>query len=100
MPRLWKVVNEDIRCALVDVKLRTIALAVIDPPYNIGHPYTDHDDRMKAEAYRGWVKSWMCDIKPKLKDDASIYFFIPDEWVSEVDIMMKCDYGFTKRRDL
>ena len=74
-------------------------LAVADPPYNNGSAYDAAiDDNKSYDAYMEWTRSWLTQVMAATTDDASVWVFIPDEWVSELDMMMRKDFRLHKRR--
>jgi site-specific DNA-methyltransferase (adenine-specific) len=73
-------------------------LAICDPPFNIGQEYAGCSDNMTRDRYMEFSRQWMRCVHGALKDGGTMWIFCPDEWVSELDIMARSGFGFTKRR--
>jgi DNA modification methylase len=75
-----------------------VDLVVIDPPYNYGIDYGDHfDDDRPTEEYLTWARKWLSQIRSVLTKTGSFWMFMPDELVSEMDVICKTEFGFHKR---
>ena len=70
-------------------------LIVADPPYNIGVPYFNHNDRMKPVEYLDWCRKWLSGLYRKLEDGGSFYLFSGEWFASELDVLCK-RVGFKK----
>lgn len=76
----------------------SIALAVTDPPYNYGVEYGDHyDDDRPRDEYLAWARQWLAQIVRVLTETGTFWLFMPDELVSELDVMCKAEFGLHKR---
>ena len=73
-------------------------LAIVDPPYNQGEVYDNYDDKKPREEYLQFTREWMEVVSKALVSHGSLWIFAPDGWVSELDLMARNDFGFTKRR--
>jgi DNA modification methylase len=76
----------------------SVALVCTDPPYNYGINYGDHfDDDRPTTVYLDWARLWLAQIYRVLSDTGSFWLFMPDELVSEIDVICKSDGHFHKR---
>ena len=71
-------------------------LAILDPPYNMGKDYEAHKDKMKVPDYLMWLQDRVLRVKKALSEFGSMWIFINDGLVSEVDMQVKA-LGFHKR---
>ena len=58
----------------------SIDLVFADPPFNIGYDYDIYDDRLEAEAYLDWTRSWGREVVRALKPDGTFWLAIGDEY--------------------
>jgi site-specific DNA-methyltransferase (adenine-specific) len=76
----------------------SVPLVVTDPPYNFGIDYGDHyDDDRPREVYLAWAQQWLTQIVRVLTETGTFWLFMPDELVSEIDVMCKSGLGLHKR---
>ncbi len=69
----WKVLHGD--CAHWLAKLdETVDLTFLDPPFNQGKEYEDHDDNLPETAYWDWMGEICRQIYMKSSLGGSIYF--------------------------
>lgn len=73
-------------------------LLVCDPPYNYGVEYDSAiaDNRPYAE-YLGWTQDWLGAAHAALHPHGALWVFIPDEWVSEIDLYCRKELKMTRR---
>lgn len=67
----------------------SVELVLTDPPFNIGLEYDLYKDRKGYEEYQIWCNKWLLECNRILKPHGSIYVWIGDEYVSEINILMK-----------
>jgi site-specific DNA-methyltransferase (adenine-specific) len=70
------IINEDIFTTR-RVRPKSIDLVVTSPPYNVGIPYGNHDDRITYDEYRDFSKRWMTRCHRWLRDDGRFCLNIP-----------------------
>ena len=58
----------------------SIDLVFADPPFNIGYDYDVYDDRLEAQAYLDWTRSWGREVVRALKPDGTFWLAIGDEY--------------------
>jgi DNA modification methylase len=75
---------------------KSVALAVSDPPYNIGQAYDKHQDNMRPADYFSWCGEWLSGLYRVLQVNGAAWVFINDDNVSEMDVLAK-KIGFVKR---
>jgi len=75
-------------------------LIVADPPYNFGMPYEAYDDNKSYEAYMKWTDQWLGAALSRLAPHGSMFIFVPDEWVTEIDYKCTHHYQLYKRRHI
>lgn len=73
-------------------------LMIADPPYNFGQPYDAYDDNKSYDEYMAWTKKWLTAGVDLLHKHGSLWVFVPDEWVSEIDLLCRKDLKMYKRR--
>lgn len=73
-------------------------LIVADPPYNQGMEYDAVTDNKPAEEYLAWSAEWIGAAADALDRYGSMWIFVPDEWVSEIDLMCRKQFRLYKRR--
>src|SRR5262245_36285331 len=77
---------------------KSVQLIIADPPYNRGMDYDSCDDKKSYEQYMLWTRTWMVEAVRLLHPHGAFWLFIPDEWVSEIDIMARHELKLHKRR--
>lgn len=75
-------------------------LIIADPPYNFGHPYDAYDDNKSYQQYMAWTTEWMTAAVQALDKNGSMFVFVPDEWVSEVDMLARHTLKMYKQRQI
>lgn len=71
-------------------------LCIADPPYNLGQAYDAYEDRKTVDQYVDWARNWLSGIWRCLHSHGTLWVFINDGLVSEVDTTAK-QLGFHKR---
>ena len=74
-------------------KSSSVDLIFADPPFNIGIKYDLYKDNLSYNDYKLWSQSWIMECHRLLKSNGSIYIAIGDEFVSEINIILK-ELGF------
>lgn len=81
--------NQVLRC----LPPQSIDLAVIDPPYNLSKTYaTSQFKSRSSEEYESLVDSWLANVQPLLKPNASLY--VCSEWRSSASIQRVLERRF------
>lgn len=75
-------------------------LIVADPPYNQGEEYDAYEDNLGYDEYMAWTQKWMKAAVDALDRHGSLWVFVPDDWVSEVDILARKTFKLYKRRHI
>ena len=73
-------------------------LVIADPPYNQGAPYGAYDDNLSYNEYMYWTRKWVGAAASVLDPHGSMWIFVPDEWVSEIDVLAKREFKLHKRQ--
>jgi DNA modification methylase len=73
-------------------------LIIADPPYNYGQAYDAYDDKKSYDEYMSWTKAWMSAAAQALDPTGSMWIFVPDELVSELDVLAKHTLKLHKRQ--
>lgn len=81
--------------AFMALKKYPADLIVMDPPYNYGQEYAGYNDR--DPAFQSNLRKWLRDCTNYLKPNGSLWVFIPDEWVSFVDLSVRTEMMMTRR---
>jgi len=66
-----------------------VDLVFADPPFNIGIKYDNYNDGRSYEDYYSWSEEWIAQTCRLLKKTGSIYVAINDEFVAEINIILK-----------
>lgn len=74
-------------------------LAVCDPPYNLGQAYANYNDNKPLGDYLAWTEEWVAAVRQALHPHGSMFVFINDHLVSELDVLIK-RMGFHKRSQI
>lgn len=87
LSKLNNIINQTINGYSFEIMKRLpdnfVDLALIDPPYNINKKYDGMDfKKMPDDDYQTYTQKWIDLIKPKLKDNASLYVF--SDWATSV----------------
>ena len=75
----------------------SIDLVFADPPFNIGYDYDIYDDRLEAEAYLDWTRSWGREVVRALKPDGTFWLAIGDEYAAEMKVLFHRELGLSLR---
>lgn len=67
----------------------SVNLIFTDPPYNIGIKYDSYDDNKSDREYISWCEKWLKECCRLLKQTGSIYVVIGDEYVAEINLILK-----------
>ena len=82
--------------ALKKVKDKSIDLLIVDPPYNLNKSFHGNTfNKMQDDEYYVYTEKWIKAIKPKLKENASIY--VCCDWRSSLVIGGILDKHFILR---
>lgn len=73
-------------------------LVIADPPYNFGQPYDAYKDTKSHTEYMNWTRQWVGAAANVLAPHGALWIFVPDEWVSEIDVMAKREFKLYKRQ--
>jgi site-specific DNA-methyltransferase (adenine-specific) len=86
----------DAYAALKKIKDKSIDLLIVDPPYNLDKNFHGNGfKKLKNDAYAEYTEKWIKEVKPKLKDNASIY--VCCDWKSALVIGSVLDKHFILR---
>ncbi len=86
---LNEIICGDCTLVLKTIPSDTVDLIFADPPYNIGLKYDSYKDKKTDEEYLQWCEKWIEECIRILKNNGSIYIAIGDEYVAEVNILLK-----------
>lgn len=68
---------------------KSVDLVFADPPFNIGINYDKYNDNLSYKEYYNWSNKWIKECYRLLKNNGSIYIAINDEFVAEVNLILK-----------
>jgi len=71
----------------------------LDPPYNLGVKYADHDDAMTPAAFLTWAAGWLGECARVLKPTGSLWVMMSEEFVSEVKVLAEGRFGLVYTGD-
>lgn len=75
----------------------SIDLVFADPPFNIGYDYDIYDDRLAADAYLDWTRSWGREVVRVLNPDGTFWLAIGDEYAAELKVLFHRELGLSLR---
>jgi len=81
-----RLITGDCVKLLPKIRQGSIDLAVIDPPFNMGKEYDSIGDDLSRKEYLTWTEAWLAVLVPTLKDAASVFVAIADEFAAEVKV--------------
>ncbi len=70
----YKIINGDCTEELKSKKIGEIDLSFLDPPFNQGKDYAEHDDNLPDEKYWGWMREVCSSIYALTSPGGAIYF--------------------------
>ena len=86
----YQIINDDCVRVLSEMEPGSVDLVFCDPPYNIGYDaYDAHDDNMPPGDYLDWCHRWLYECVCILKFTGCLWVAMGDEYVSEVDTLVK-----------
>ena len=74
-----------------------VDLVIADPPYNYGQAYAGYADRLSRDEYLAFSRRWLAQVTASLQPQGALWLVVPDEWVSELDLMARQDFAYTKQ---
>lgn len=99
MPKKEKL-NFELHCAdcikFMAAMTNKADLIIADPPYNMDMKYNNYKDKLTRNQYLDFARAWVAASISALQSTGSMWVFVPDEWVSELDMICK-DFGLNKR---
>ncbi|MFR0523187.1 DNA-methyltransferase [Limosilactobacillus reuteri] len=91
---LNQTINGDSFKIIKEMPNNFVDLALIDPPYNINKKYDGLNfKKMSDDDYQRYTQDWINLIKPKLKNNASLYIF--SDWTTSISIAPILKENFT-----
>lgn len=66
---------------------KSVALAFMDPPFNIGDDYDQHDDKQDPATYLKWTAMWIDEAVRILKPDGSLWICASEEFICEIKVV-------------
>ena len=88
-----RVINGDCVAGLRELDSRAVDLAFADPPFNIGYEYDIYEDKLAADHYLDWSRSWTAEIVRVLKPAGTFWLAIGDEYAAEMKLLLQCEHG-------
>lgn len=73
-------------------------MTLADPPYNFGVPYDSYADNKTYDEYMTWTRQWLAAAVQAMHKHGALWIFVPDEWVSEIDMLARHEFKLYKRR--
>lgn len=86
---LNRIVQCDCTKFMEELPSNSVDLIFVDPPFNVGIKYDAHNDNMSYEKYCKWSEIWIKEIYRLLKNNGTIYIAIGDEFVAEINVILK-----------
>jgi len=94
---LDRLYNRDCIKGMAELPAASIDLAFADPPFNIGYKYDVYEDRMAADEYVAWSKSWGTALVRTLKPTGSFWLAIGDDFAAELKLIFQRELGLVCR---
>ena len=89
-----QIINGDSFAIMKEMPDHFVDLALVDPPYNLNKKYDGLNfKKMSEQDYQKYTQHWIDLIKPKLKNNASMYVFT--DWLTSVAIAPVLEKNFT-----
>ena len=89
-----QTINGDSFAIMKEMPDNFVDLALVDPPYNLNKKYDGLNfKKMSEQDYQKYTQHWIDLIKPKLKNNASMYVFT--DWLTSVAIAPVLEKNFT-----
>ena len=89
-----QTINGDSLAIMQEMPDHFVDLALVDPPYNLNKKYDGLNfKKMSEQDYQKYTQHWIDLIKPKLKNNASMYVFT--DWLTSVAIAPVLEKNFT-----
>jgi DNA modification methylase len=92
--KLDRIITGDCLKVLPTLTGDRFALAVVDPPFNIGYGYDRYADDGPEEHYLRWTGRWMRAVRDVLTPTASLYVCIGDKHAAAVKARLDEDFTF------
>jgi site-specific DNA-methyltransferase (adenine-specific) len=78
---------------------RCANLVFVDPPFNIGLPYTGYADRLTRQNYLAFTDQWLAAVTRVLSPGGSLFVQISDEWAGYLQVRLDA-LGLTWRNTI
>ena len=88
-----RVINGDCVAGLRELDSGAVDLAFADPPFNIGYEYDIYEDKLAADHYLDWSRSWTAEIVRVLKPAGTFWLAIGDEYAAEMKLLLQREHG-------
>lgn len=72
-------------------------LVICDSPYNQGEAYDAYEDNKPYDEFLAWSRRWLKAAYDALTPDGSLWVFMSDEWVSELDMVCRHELKLSRR---
>jgi site-specific DNA-methyltransferase (adenine-specific) len=94
------IITGDCREKMPEMPGGKFRLIFLDPPYNIGKNYGrgSKADKLAPADYRAMMETCLAESHRLLTPDGALWLMINDEWVSELDLLLRNALGFHRRR--
>ncbi|HIK46890.1 MAG TPA: site-specific DNA-methyltransferase, partial [Leptolyngbyaceae cyanobacterium M65_K2018_010] len=93
---LNQTICQDVFTALPYLPLGFVDLLIADPPYNLTKDFNGSIFKQRdRDAYATWLETWISQVKPLLKPDASAYFCA--DWATSTILYPVLDRHFMVR---
>jgi site-specific DNA-methyltransferase (adenine-specific) len=76
-----------------DVPDASARLVFVDPPFNIGYEYDEHDDAMPPADYLAWCARWISACVRVMAPDGHLWIASADEYVAELKALAEGRFG-------
>lgn len=70
---------------------------VSDPPYNYNVKYETGSDNRSDQQYLQFTREWLTAARDNLKPTGTMWVFIPDEWVADLDVIARRELGLHRQ---
>ncbi len=91
-----KTICQDVTGVLPHLPRNFVDLLIVDPPYNLTKDFNGNKFRQRdRDAYATWLNSWISQLKPLLKANASAYFCA--DWATSTVMYPVLEKYFTVR---
>ncbi|MGH7178427.1 MAG: DNA-methyltransferase [Tepidisphaeraceae bacterium] len=90
---LDRLYHRDCVAGMSQIPEASVDLAFADPPFNIGYTYDVYEDRLAADSYLDWTRSWGRALVRTLSPTGTFWLAIGDDFAAELKLIFQRELG-------